>query len=503
MKEAKTWNKSISPFDNVKGYLYEVVLNGDEYEEYDKYLRAKLEAERGIKIDTTYRQCKKINYNPNEDVSANTIRFQKKEAEKQMEKEKQECFDIYESMKKLEDINRPLKKKFKKIFTELGVEPNIDSLPKELKNEYSEFIKREDEIDNIFTKKKGSLDRCKSSYGITSKSKPEPQPEPEPKPEPVIELTKPQEKELEKLIEIYEEQKEEPKIEQVDKKIVEYRSNYLNDVIDILGNKKISTRAFNQFEKKYKVPSLEISTLVNARNSGFFPTSVKCLDSFPIIKKIISDSASNMLEPTMGLGSMIDYAYNINPELNITGIEWNPNIFQITKRLFPDKHIKLEEGDFLQKNFDNNEFDLILMNPPFAWDGDSRYFVDFIFKALNVMKKSTQKCNMILICPSIINKSNEIKKNPYYTLSDLILNSDAISYKKFNKILSDGTGYNITKKEYDRFKKLGYLPDDDEGEASELIQKTFGTRVEWQELGECKDFGGTGIRASVYLFRSS
>jgi hypothetical protein len=75
-------------------------------------------------------------------------------------------------MKKLEDINRPLKKKFKKIFTELGVEPNIDSLPKELKNEYSEFIKREDEIDNIFTKKKGALGRCKSSYAITSKSKP-------------------------------------------------------------------------------------------------------------------------------------------------------------------------------------------------------------------------------------------------------------------------------------------------------------------------------------------
>ena len=210
-----------------------------------------------------------------------------------------------------------------------------------------------------------------------------------------------------------------------------------------------------------------------------------------------------MLEPTMGLGSMIDYAYNINPELEITGIEWNPMLFEITKRLFPDKHIKLERGDFLQKNFDNNEFDLILMNPPFALGGDKRYFVDFIFKALNVMKKSSQKCRMILICPSIINKDNEIKKYPYYTLSDLILNSDSISYKKFNKILLDGTGYNITKKEYDRFKKLGYLPDDDEGEASEIIQKTFGRHVEWQELGECKDFGGTGVRASVYLFYSS
>jgi type I restriction-modification system DNA methylase subunit len=167
-------------------------------------------------------------------------------------------------------------------------------------------------------------------------------------------------------------------------------------VIDILGKSKVSTRAFNQFEKKYKVPSQEISTLVSARNSGFFPTSVKCLDNFPIIKRLISQSSLNMLEPTMGLGSMIDYAYNINPELDITGIEWNPMIFKITERLFPDKHIKLEHGDFLQKNFDNNEFDLILMNPPFSWGNDSRYFVDFIFKALNVMKKSTQKCNMIL-----------------------------------------------------------------------------------------------------------
>ena len=324
-------------------------------------------------------------------------------------------------------------------------------------------------------------------------------PKPEPKPEPIIELTKPQEKELEKLVEIYEEQKEEPK-EQVDKKIVEYRSNYLNDVIDILGKSKVSTRAFNQFEKKYKVPSQEISTLVNARNSGFFPTSVKCLDSFPIIKRLISQSSLNMLEPTMGLGSMIDYAYNINPELDITGIEFNPMIFQITKRLFPDKHIKLERGDFLQKNFDNNEFDLILMNPPFAWGNDKRYFVDFIFKALNVMNKSINKSHMILICPSIINKSNEIRKNPYYTLSDLILNSDAISYKKFNKILLDGTGYNIKKKEYDELKKQGFFDDD---EASNIIQKTFGRYIEWQELGECKDFGGTGVRASVYLFRSS
>jgi hypothetical protein len=207
-----------------------------------------------------------------------------------------------------------------------------------------------------------------------------------------------------------------------------------------------------------------------------------------------------MLEPTMGLGSMIDYAYNINPELDITGIEWNPMIFQITERLFPDKHIKLERGDFLQKNFDNNEFDLILMNPPFAWDNDSRYFVDFIFKALNVMKKSTQKCYMILICPKIM-LSDEIKKNPYYFLFDLIFNNTTVSYKKFNKILLDGTGYNIKKKEYDTLKKEGSFNDDDE--ASELIQNTFGRYTEWQELGECKDFGGTGAKASVYLFRSS
>ena len=173
MKKAKTWSKLLSPFDNVKMFLLEVVLNEDENvkEEYKKYLKAKHQAEREIKQDLNYKQCKKISYNPDEDFSINTTRFIEKEAEKQMEKEKQECFDIYKSMKKLEDINRPLKKKFKKIFTELGVEPNIDSLPKELKNEYSEFIKREDEIDNIYSKK-SALGRCKSSYAITSRSKP-------------------------------------------------------------------------------------------------------------------------------------------------------------------------------------------------------------------------------------------------------------------------------------------------------------------------------------------
>ena len=172
MKKAKTWIKSGTPLDNLQFYLFQVVLNGNDYEEYNKYLKAKDQAERGIKRDLTYMSCKKINYNPDEDVSINTSRFKQKEVEKQIEKEKQECFDIYESMKKLEDINRPLKKKFKKIFNELGVEPNIDSLPKELKNEYSEFIKRENEIDNIYTKKYSALARCKSSYKITSKSKP-------------------------------------------------------------------------------------------------------------------------------------------------------------------------------------------------------------------------------------------------------------------------------------------------------------------------------------------
>ena len=91
MKKAKTWSKLLSPFDNVKLFLLEVVLNEDENVkgEYIKYLKAKQQAERDIKQDLIYRQCKRSNYNPDEDFSINTVRFREKEAEKQMEKEKQ------------------------------------------------------------------------------------------------------------------------------------------------------------------------------------------------------------------------------------------------------------------------------------------------------------------------------------------------------------------------------------------------------------------------------
>jgi hypothetical protein len=88
MKKAKTWSKLLSPFDNVKLFLLEVVLNDDENVkgEYIKYLKAKQQAERDIKQDLIYRQCKASNYNPDEDFSINTVRFREKEAEEKQYK---------------------------------------------------------------------------------------------------------------------------------------------------------------------------------------------------------------------------------------------------------------------------------------------------------------------------------------------------------------------------------------------------------------------------------
>ena len=40
-----------------------------------------------------------------------------------------------------------------------------------------------------------------------------------------------------------------------------------------------------------------------------------------------------MLEPTMGIGNIINYANIQNPKLKITGYELLDNIFDITKRL--------------------------------------------------------------------------------------------------------------------------------------------------------------------------
>jgi len=284
---------------------------------------------------------------------------------------------------------------------------------------------------------------------------------------------------------------EEPEIKPIKKQPIEnkQRDEFLKDVIEILGKLtgKVSQRVISQFNNKHKSGKDMIYDLIGARDFGFFPTPTHCLENNKRVVGLLKE-AENILEPTCGIGNMINYAHKINPEAKIVGIEFLPKIYEIAKSLFPEDNIKILHKNFLEMKVEENEIDTILMNPPFANRNDKLFYMDFIFKSLSVMRQSDRHlCDMIVICPEI--RMNKDVKN-YHSFNTLNLIQDSnLSYNKFSSIYENITGSKLSKSDYKDI------------ENNSLLWSYIGYDVEWEEIGDCTDFGGTGVKTKIYLFR--
>ena len=252
---------------------------------------------------------------------------------------------------------------------------------------------------------------------------------------------------------------------------------FLNDV-DKLQNSKGSTRARNQFSKKYD--SGLVSQLLASQQWGdFYPTPQHCLQSY---NKYPLDNSDNVLEPTAGLGSIVYYIQIKNPKTTITANEFSPVMANLIKKNFPK--VTTTQGDYLTRSYSGNKFSVIYCNPPFTLGTDKRYYYDFLFKSLHVLKQSSvsYEKQLAFICPSLSDKKGDLgyddllKKITPKKLDDI-----------YNMLYNKQPGKNLMKR------IVSGEDDEDVNNITTLLPDQI------HYVGECVGFGGTGIKAYMYM----
>ena len=254
-------------------------------------------------------------------------------------------------------------------------------------------------------------------------------------------------------------------------------------------NAKNSTRAYRQFKKQY--PEFDTDTLDRITSSqkamDFYPTPEKCLDYEPITGCI--NKAKHILEPSAGLGSMVHFINkHKSAKTKVDVNELNRSFIPILTKFFPKTNIT--QQNFLEFPVEN-DYDVIVCNPPFSDGKDKKFYLDFLFKCiymLNTSKTSRRERCLIFICPKLLDHERGWKAGEFngFDFREVI---QKISFDKMNKISKMITGKELDKKEYKAFQ---------DGEEYEDMEMLVPYQSEW--VDECKGFGGTGATAEVYRF---
>lgn len=120
------------------------------------------------------------------------------------------------------------------------------------------------------------------------------------------------------------------------------------------------------------------------------------------------DSIDSILEPSFGSGEfiqgLIHHIKDKKTNINITGIELNKSIFDqvVNNHDLNYENIEYINDDFIQHQFSNKKYDLIIGNPPYFvikkknvsneyinyFDGRPNIFVLFILKSINLLTEN-------------------------------------------------------------------------------------------------------------------
>lgn len=254
-------------------------------------------------------------------------------------------------------------------------------------------------------------------------------------------------------------------------------------------NAKSSTRAYRQFLKEN--PDFDRDTLdritASQKAMDFYPTPEKCLDYKPITDCI--GTAKHILEPTAGLGSIahaIDKWKSAKTKVDIN--ELNRNFIPILEKFFPK--FKTTQDNFLEMKNDN-DYDVIICNPPFSIGNNKKAYLDFLFKCiymLNTSKTSSREKCLIFICPKIVEHKRSWKAGDFNGF-DFLDVMKKIPFANMSRICNEINGTELNKKDYKAYQ---------DGEEYEELDSFMPYQSEW--VDECKGFGGTGITADVYRF---
>ena len=268
-------------------------------------------------------------------------------------------------------------------------------------------------------------------------------------------------------------------IKSKDIKIKDY-DDFYKLLFDMLSSR--SKRSFNSFAKAYPDFKDKINPILESQEyKDFYPTPLKCLTkSIPVVKR-----ASKVLEPTAGLGAITYFLSKYTDPKNITAIELDDTMGQLLKEIQPDLNVKT--GNFLNMPVSSfKDIDCIYCNPPFGFGTNKRFYYDFLFRCLAILNKNGGG-EMIFICPELVEKEN---KNTFSM--ENILQNRKLSNPTYAKIMKEYTPNPPTKAG-----RLKYLDDGEHPKEDILKQFDF---EQGQLLETCEGFGGTKVRADVYLF---
>lgn len=144
-------------------------------------------------------------------------------------------------------------------------------------------------------------------------------------------------------------------------------------------------------EKTKKLKLLELN-LINKKFHEFFPTPESILEKMDALIKITPNI--KILEPSAGKGNIAEFFRN-KYGVNIDVIELATELQEILKL----KDFNVLTHDFLQ--FTGNDYDLIIMNPPFSKYQD----IDHVYHAFNLLKSGGQLCS--IMASSAFNNSHK------------------------------------------------------------------------------------------------
>jgi hypothetical protein len=231
-----------------------------------------------------------------------------------------------------------------------------------------------------------------------------------------------------------------------------------------------------------------------SQTDDFYPTPIACIKPFENPIKY----ASNILEPTAGVGHIVNRIREINKTAKITAIEITNEFYEILKIFNPD--VEVMKRDFLWYNPDIVDYDMIVINPPFTNRGDSRFYMNFLFHCLYLINRTKE-----VYIPSISFISPPINdrdvKNEGFFLNN-ILKSKMLSLKKLEEICKR-YGLNPTKKQ------LEYLINEDDKifKKDSDLDEAYHFKHQFEDLFDfyqgnlldsCKGFGGTSTSAKLY-----
>jgi predicted RNA methylase len=263
--------------------------------------------------------------------------------------------------------------------------------------------------------------------------------------------------------------------------------NALNNLLDKKGNK----RSRSQFIKEYGDDNIskEIFNIIEVQKYfDFFPTPKHCL--MKLLEGSLFKTFSKILEGTAGLGSITHTAHQLNPDAEIVAVEMSKILAPLLKKLQPN--IKVMNKNFLEIPVSTfNDVDCIILNPPFTNMGDKKFYLDFLFRGLNILNNSkvNGEKHLYFICPKLTGEDEK---------EDKIILMENIVKKMSKKKVIDIVKYNIPDIEL-KDNKIKPAMEDMDDEGAEEILETFGSE-QIQFKGRCQGFGGTKITASMYLF---